>query len=325
MNNGIHLPGFPSPEKQGDVDFYLLKNLSYSKRIKLYFFLLFAGFSLQILLLSPWPGLPFLLFATILILVRGYDSRRDIKAFYTSKEWTEVDIDKIVQVITLDDKIKKWDKDILDISNAAGVGTFVLITIGLFGSSVVLPFIIGFNVTSILVADAVILLLPMWFNGMRLTSSQETLRIKSDIVIKIEKFFQNIKKEGQIFKPNLMLSKNKSGSSFPTDTRFTISFKDMPKDFYGIQAQINVNLIEGSNYPYFYCVIPAKLGFGLESHINKIPKANNIIIEFQKDDKAEVLVIRQFTTKTSGYHTKIIDCQNILQLSLTAAEIILQK
>ena len=324
MNNGIRLPGFPPPEKQDAVKFYILKSISYSTRMMLYLILIFLGFSIQTLMLSPWPGAIFLICATLLNLVRGFDSRARLKAFGVDSNWTEVDMDRIHQVEKLNDKITNWDRDILDISNASGEVMFVLTIVVLILGSAVLPFFIGKSVASVLITDIVILVLPLWFNGIRRVLKQGNLRIKIDIISKMAEYFQSLNKEGEAFKPALMLARDKSGKSIPTDARFTISFKDMPTDFYGIQAQININLIEGSSYPYFYCVIPAKVGFGLEKYIHKIYKSKNVIIEFQKDEKAEVIVIRQFTTKTSGYHTKINDCKDILELSLLAARTILE-
>lgn len=324
MNNQIRLPGFPPPEKQDIVRFYVFKSLSYSTRIILYLSLVLTGFLIQLFMLSPWPGAALLVFATLLNLVRGYDSRARLKSFCTDTNWTEVDIERIRQIEKLDDKMSKWDKDILDISNSSGVLMFVLILTGLYIGSGFLNVFTGSDVVNIITTDVVILVLPLWFNGIRRILKQNNLRIKVGIVTKMEEFFQVMKKEGENFKPSLMLARDKSGKSLPTDTRFTITFDGMPADFYGIQAQININLVQGSSYPYFYCVIPAKPGFGLEKYVHKIYKAKNVTIEFQEDQNAEVIVIRQFTTKTSGYHTKIKDCKDILELALTNARIILE-
>jgi hypothetical protein len=54
----------------------------------------------------------------------------------------------------------------------------------------------------------------------------------------------------------------------------------------------------------------------------KIKLEDKIICEYQEDTKAEVLVIRQRTTKKSGYQTKDRICAEILRIALEGARII---
>ncbi|HHV29947.1 hypothetical protein [Acetivibrio mesophilus] len=324
MSNWIHIPGFPPPEKQDRLKFYVLKDISYSTRITIYLLLIAFGFLIQFITMNAWVGAILLVFATALSLVRGFDSHEGLRNFKIDKNWTTVDMERIHEIRKLDDTMTKWDKDALDISNSLGAIAFILFSVGLFIFSVFMFVLPGYsNVGKIILTDAIILVAPLWFNGTRRIIDQKKLRIKIDIIRKMEEVFRSIKAEGEHFKPALMLARNHAGKSIPKDARFTISFDGMPADFYGLQAQININVIEGSNYPYFYCVIPAKVGFGLREYISKIPRDKSVAIEFQEDEQAEVIVIRQFTTKTSGYHTKMFNCINILKISLGAARIIL--
>jgi hypothetical protein len=323
MNN-FRMPGFPPPEKQDSVRFLVLKGLSYSTRMLLYFLLIAVGFGIQLLMLTVWPGALLLVCATTLNLVIGYDSRVRLKTFDLDSNWTEVDMDRIHQVEKLDARITKWDADSLDISNAQGALMFFVSIAGIIILSLLSGAISGqFAVGVIIFTDAIILVLPLWFNGIRQILKQNNLRVKIGIVTELERFFQTAKQDGETFKPGLLLARDKTGKSVPTDTRFTIRFNDMPADFYGIQAQININLVQGSSYPYFYCVIPAKKGYGLKQYISSIPKRPKVTIEFQEDQSAEVIVIRQTTTKQSGYHTKSPICRSILEVTLIAARMIL--
>jgi len=126
MSNCIRLPGFPPPEKQDSVRFYVFKSLSYSARMLLYLALLAAGFLIQLLTVTPWPGAFFLLGAAALTLVVGYDSRVRLKAFSPDRKWTEADMERIYEIQKLDDRITKWNIDALDISNGLGVAVFLL-------------------------------------------------------------------------------------------------------------------------------------------------------------------------------------------------------
>ena len=324
MNSWIRIPGFPPPEKQSSVRFYVFKSLSYNTRMLLYLLLIAAGFLFQVIMLKAWPGAVFLICATVLNLVQGYDSRVRLDAFHVDCSWSQVDMERIHQIEELDSKITKWDKDILDISNVSGACMFVVtvivmvITARLFGSSPVYG-----AVGRIITADMIILVLPLWFNGIRRILKQGNLGIKVDIISKMEKDFQIIKKAGENFKPALKFYRDKNGNSVPKNVRFTITFDNMPEDFYGIQAQVNINLVQGSSYPYFYCVIAAKTGFGLGKYESQISAPGNVVVSFENGSTAEVIVIRQYTTDTSGYYTEIDDCSIIMDTALKAARIIL--
>ena len=324
MSKGIRLPGFPPPENQDSVRFYLFKSLSYSKRMKLYLVLVALGFLFQILLVNIWPGAVFLVCAALLNLVRGYDNRINFKDFKVDDNWTPVDMKQIRQIGELERKMANWDKDMLDISNGAGFVGFVLAIAGLMIAYVFLRIIfVDGAVGGIFITDVVILVLPLWFNGMRQVIKQDDLYIKAGIIKRMEEYFQTIKKDGEFFKPALLLARDSNGKSIPKDSRFTITFDNMPEDFYGLQAQININLVQSSKYPYFYCVIAAKKGFGLKQHVRNIPEHKKIIVVYEEDSEAEVLVIRQRTSQSLGYHTDIKDCKRILEFALTTARNIL--
>lgn len=324
MKNQIRIPGFPPPEKQDIVRFHLFKNLSYTSRMMLYMASIAAGFILQVFTMTVWPGALFLVCATLLTLVRGYDSRVRLKAFNTDSNWTQVEMNKIYQIEEIDEKITKWDKDILDISNGRGFLVFVLVFFGFIFASTLVDIHPSYrSIGSIFMTDALILIVPLWFNGIRRIVKQGNLRIKVGILRQLDAFFQSIKKDGEHFIPSMMLAKDKTGKSVPTDCRFTVTFDDMPAGFYGIQAQINLNMVQGASYPYFYCVIAAKPGFGLAQFAQKIIIPKGITVEFDADGNAEVIVIRQTTTKTSGYHTKINACKSILDRAVAAARMIL--
>jgi hypothetical protein len=67
-------------------------------------------------------------------------------------------------------------------------------------------------------------------------------------------------------------------------------------------------------------VLVAKKGFGLEDAFkNFIPPAK-ITKEFKIEGDVEVFVIRQATTKTSGYHTRDKQMGSILAAGINLAE-----
>jgi hypothetical protein len=288
--------------------------------------LLFIGLALQLVFLRALPGIPFLLVAIGLVLVQGYDSRVRLKTFTLDPNWKEVPIEKIREIERLRKRTVDWDQDAFDISNPLGVLCLFL----WLGAAILIAYVLGRlaaepRITTILVADAVILTLPIWFTGMRFILKQPNLNIRVNLILKMFDVFQKIKAEGEVFKPALMLSRGRDGKTLPTDARFSVAFSPMREGFYGLQAQINLNVVQGHSYPYFYCVLAAKPDFGLKAYREKIRTDKNIICEYQKDAQAEVLVIRQATTRTSGYYTKDDRCAQILQVAIDGGRAICRK
>ncbi|NLE25691.1 MAG: hypothetical protein GX625_10195 [Clostridiaceae bacterium] len=319
------IPGFPSPQDQDNIKFYLFKELSYTTRMLIYLGCIIAGLTLQIITVTVWPGLILLLFASLLILVKGLSAMPTPVSKRHGNDWVKTSMEKVHQINQIKKGINKWDKDALDISNGLGCVTFILVFIVIFFVFISLVTAVDDSVAGIFIADSIILIASIWFNGMRTKGHLGILYIKTDIVIELENHFERIKRPGENYVPSMILAKNKEGKEFPTDCRFNIVFDKAPAGYYGIQAQININDVSGSNYPYFYCVITAKKDFGLDKYARRLVIPKGITVQFTKDDEAEVIVIRQSTTKTSGYHTKINTCKEIFEFSLNLARIVLEE
>jgi hypothetical protein len=318
----LEMIGYPSPESRDVVRFFFLKNLSYTTRIRLSFFLALIGFLLQIYFLNLWSGILFIAAASLLMTAKGFDSRARLKSFSMDSKWTEVPLSKLQEIEQLRKKISKWDSSFLDVSNALGCFGLILVLGAGIAFAKGVEFVADDSRLFLIVsADLFVLFLPLWFTGMRFILKQPVLHIKIKIVQKMSQVFKSNAKPGESFKPSLMLTRKES-KTVPTDARFMIDFFDSPDGFYGLQAQININTVQGHKYPYFYCVLAAERGFGLARFQEKVDFTDKVICEYQEDKKAEVLVIRQFTTKKSGYHTKDPICGQILEISMRAGRLI---
>ncbi len=323
MRSIWHLLGFPPPEQRDSVRFYLAKSLPYNVRITLTLTLLVAGFGLQIFFMNPIYGIPFLIAGVGLIFVKGYDSRVRIKGFDIDPQWKTVSIEKIQEIEHIRKGSKKWDRDALDVSNPLGCfSLFFLCGVTFFVAIFLGGWAEDWSITVILVIDTAIVLVPLWLSGMKFILKQPNLAIRVKIILKLHKVFESLKQKGEQFRPALKLARGKEDKTVPVDARFTIAFPDAPAGFYGLQAQINLNVVQGSSFPYFYCVLAAKPGFGMFPHKEKIKLEDKIICEYQEDANAEVLVIRQRTTKKSGYQTKDRICAEILRIALEGARAI---
>ncbi|MDH4217326.1 MAG: hypothetical protein OEY18_04385 [Candidatus Aminicenantes bacterium] len=325
MTSILRVFGFPPPERRDSVRFHFAKNLPYNARINLTLVLLVVGFILQLYFMNPIYGIPFLLTGIGLVLVKGYDSRVRMKGFNLDPNWKTVSIEKIQEIEQLRKRNKKWDSDALDVSNPLGLFSFFL-----FGGLALLTSVIlgelakDMRVTIILAIDIAIIMVPLWFSGMRFILKQPNLIVKVKIILWLSEVFESIKQKGEEFRPSIMLSRDKNDKTIPVDARFSVAFPDSPEEFYGLQAQINLNVVQGTSYPYFYCVLASKPGFGMSRYKQEIRLSRKIICEYQEDSRAEVLVIRQYTTKKSGYHTKDRQCAEILRVALEGGRLICQ-
>jgi len=66
MSGLSRIPGFPSPEREDSLKFYVLNSLPYSARMIIYLLLVAFGFLIQYITMNPWPGAFLLICATIL-------------------------------------------------------------------------------------------------------------------------------------------------------------------------------------------------------------------------------------------------------------------
>ncbi|MCB0288657.1 MAG: hypothetical protein KDH97_00210, partial [Calditrichaeota bacterium] len=117
----------------------------------------------------------------------------------------------------------------------------------------------------------------------------------------------------------LMLLKGKD-QQLPDDIKFKVDIRDRDKDFLGLYGQVVLNLVQGKAYPYFYMVLVAKDGYGLKKHFQNYRPPVNVTKELKRQDKVEVLVIRQTTSRTSGYHTSEATMVMLFQEGLQLAE-----
>ena len=250
MTSLTRLFGFPPPDRRDSVRFHFAKNLPYNTRIGLAIFLMVAGFSAQLYFMKVLYGAPLLFIGICLVLAKGYDSRLRIKGFIQDLNWKTVEIEKIREIDALRKKNKKWDRDALDISS--GLGVISLILAG--GAALAGAFILGQlatdrQVTMILSIDAAIIMIPLWFSGMKFILKQPNLAIKARMILWLHDVFQDLKKEGEEFRPALMLSRGPDDKTIPNDARFSVALPDSPEGFYGLQAQINLNVVQGTSFP----------------------------------------------------------------------------
>lgn len=299
----------PDRERRHLLQFYVLRKMGYRARLALAGGLIFAGLAVQLLWMSQTHipliviSLPLLFAGNLLLLVRGYDLKPSHRMF--GGDWEKTTRERFREACKLEDQVKRWDQTFADLTCVPGV----LCLIALAAASALVWLFLQSQANTrfwapIFAADAAVLLVPHWITGTRrgwrpteliqqvgsLETSLKAIERFEDPPCQIQPMFQLAGTD-----------KNRT----PVAARVFIRFPDGPEDLLGVQFQVSLNDVQGTKYPYLYAVIVAKKSFGLlEHHLSDVARtAPSLTVEPSSESDVEVIVIRQTTTKTSGYHT----------------------
>jgi hypothetical protein len=173
------------------------------------------------------------------------------------------------------------------------------------------------GVLRILAVDGLVLLVPHWLTGVRRILTRPRLMIKVDT---IQRLLANLGPKLDRHRVDLMMLLDGAETRIPVDLKFKVDLEDHHPDFLGLYGQVVLNEVQGRSYPYFYVVLVARKGFGLKQAYDDYRAPGGITREFKVQRDVEVFIIRQHTTKTSGYHTRPGTATKILWEGLEVAE-----
>jgi len=325
---------FPDRERRHLLQFYLAPKWNYGNRLSLAGGLILFGVVIQLfsapeeishVIITLVLSIPLIFTGVLFLLIRGYDSKP--KGSLSSGEWEKTTLDRFQEVLKLEKKTSSWDETIVDLTCLTGFGCFLAIAGLVFWVSVVMLASSAARLWSfVFVADAVVLIIPLWITGTRSGWRPKTLRQQIEALQVALKVLDGYREPACQIQPMMEMA-GKGDQKTPIGARVFIRFPDGPEDFYGIQFQVALNNVQGTHYPYLYAVIVAKKSFKLLSnHIDKITNSRpeKIIVEPSREKGVEVIVIRQKTSKTKGYHTKPHIIQNIVNYTWQSAAFILK-
>jgi hypothetical protein len=302
----------PRQEDRGIVVFWVLPSLGYRARLVVSFALVATGFVIQALSQSLMPGVLPLVVGNLLLLVKGYDNRVAVRKFDPHREWQPVGMEKLAELVELHRKMRRWDRSALDLTNPLGVIVLLFVA---------LPIVVGIGmvpgIPAFLAIDAALLLGPHWVTGTRSILVRPTLLVR---VQATQAVLESARDALRRYSVQLLMLLPGGAARIPEDVKFRVDLADRDKDFLGLYGQVVINDVQGTSYPYFYVVLVAKQGFGLGTVYREYAPPRNIVKELNTEREVEVLVIRQRTTKTSGYHTKPAAAEEILRQGLALAE-----
>ena len=285
-----------SNDERGILVFKLWPNLGYRRRMQISFALITLGFLVQWLTGMAFPGVLVLLAGNALLLVTGYHNKVEFGSYNPAAQWQKATPERLDELVELEKKIKQWDRSMMDISNPLGLVVFVILIFLFF-----LWISSSRGSMQIIAIDAAALLLPHWLTGFRRMLRLPGLMVKADT---IKDLLQSQEPESANYKLELLVLLKGSEEKLPDDVKFKIMPTKPMDTFLGLYGQVVINAVQGKSYPYFYVVLVAEKGSKLKSLYEHYDPPSGIISEFKSQNKVDVLIVRQKTSKTSGYHTK---------------------
>jgi hypothetical protein len=262
-----------------------------------------------------WIGLPLVVAGVCLLLVKGYENKGAQAG--PAGEWRTATRKELERILSINREQNQWDKDVLDITCGRGCIVLLLIIGAMVIGAVLLVDTVQFEILEMVVANAAVCLLPFWVTGVRFILKNDDLVVKVTMLLEIEAAFQAGKKEGEEIQFQLQTRKAQDGSGdVPTDTKAVLQFRNAPAEFLGVQMQVAINNVQGTSYPYYYCVLVARPAFG---GLKPRPAPTGIVIEDKREGDVDIAVVRQATSKTSGYHTDAAAARRVFECALGEA------
>ncbi len=301
--------------KEPVLQFAAGKSLPYRRRLAWTAGLVAAGFVVQVAFMDVLWGLPFLVAALVLGWVKGFDTRLDRRAYSADATWERVPFERVEEVLRLDREMTRWDASALDITSGAGVILWVLLSGAILGASFWATQAFDEAAGWIVGVDGALLLLVQWFSGMRTVDRRADLVLRaSTLADVVARGLERIQEVGEVGAQMQMQGTGKD--RVPVDVRMTISNPKAGPHFLGVQGQVVLNRVQGTPYPYFYAVVVSRPGKGLLAAAEQALPAPNVLVEAKRQGDVEIAVVRQETSKTSGYHTDPAAALRVLSTAL---------
>lgn len=322
----------PDRERRHLLQFYIAPKMGYRSRLIVAGILIGIGLLLQWLWAGQAQGLiilislPMLFVGNLFLLVRGYDLRPSAGARHHA-EWEKTTRDRFAEVRSLERRVKRWDETFTDVTCVTGFVCLLMVAGAVWLVATAIGAATGQSGTwaMLFICDAAVLILPHWLTGTRRGWRPAALSQQIGALEIAMRTVDRFKDPPCQVQPMFEMA-GKGDKRSPHNARVFVRFPDGPEDFLGIQFQVAINNVQGTNYPYLYAVIVAKKPFQLISkHLLQIQRfvesANGpapsgwqsllgldgegrLLVETSREKDVDVVIIRQKTTKNSGYHTE---------------------
>lgn len=275
---------------------------------------LIGGFLVQLDYTMQIPGLVMLLIASLLLMFKGIDRRIFKYSLSERVDWVKTSHENISQMLQITRDLKKWDRNPFEVSNATGCLLFIIM-------AVLTGLLLAFNVHLILILDVAALFVPLFLSGMLKVDMNPPVITKTENILTVIPWLKSKNNDYEYSFYTLLAPVKDKKKPVPTDIKIKITPYSSVSGFLGIYGQCNLNRVGSTTYPYMYFVMVYGKEFNLKEKVKKLlGSSDNITREYSETGDANVLIIRQTTTKTSGYHTKPKDIIRLLHYTIKIYE-----
>jgi len=220
--------------------------------------------------------------------------------------WAPAEDDWLDRVLAHERRGAKWDTTPWDVSNLLGAVTLVgFLVLLFFTAALAAGTLLGADgFLRVLVAGA-LLIVPLWINGMRTTWNPSELRKKGEALAVARAEAERLGAGAFDPVPLLALREGRRGR-YPVDARLMLRpAREDGSGFLGVQIQVAMNGVQGTDYPYLYAVVLGKEGFDLPAASGRHSFSGvRLVVEPGKSEGVRYLVVRQHADKQGGWHTE---------------------
>jgi hypothetical protein len=234
--------------------------------------------------------------------------------------WAPVEDDWLQRVVELERSGERWDTTPWDASNKIGCAAlFALVGAIAAGAVVALP-LLGAGGAFRLALGGVVLFVPLWFGGMRTTWNPSELRQKGEALAVARETAERLAAGEFDVVPTLALREGRRGH-YPVDARLMLRpAREDASGFLGVQVQVALNSVQGTDYPYVYAVVLGKGSFVLPAPgARRTTNGVDTVFEKGAGQGVRYLVVRQHADRSGGWHTEPRQVSGLVTTALALA------
>jgi hypothetical protein len=234
--------------------------------------------------------------------------------------WAPVEDEWLDRVEKLEARGERWDVTPFDPSNWTGFLTLA----GVLLLLAILSFLVG----TALGGDALVrvslgslfLLFPLWASGIRSTWNPSELRKKGEALAVARESVEALPGREFDLVPLLALREGSRGH-YPVDARLMARpAREDASGFLGVQFQVAMNNVKGTDYPYLYAVILGKPAFRFpDGRGREDVHGGDLVFEAGESQDVHYRVVRQHADSRGGWHTQPEDIERIARVALERA------
>jgi hypothetical protein len=234
--------------------------------------------------------------------------------------WAPVEEAWLARVREHERRGARWDTTPWDLSNKLGFVTLA----GLLAATRLLAALADRLLDAELLSPAwpavPALLVPLWLGGMRTVWNPSEL-LKKGEALEVARAEAATLGAGDFDPVPLLALREGRRGRYPVDARLMLRpAREEAPSFLGVQVQVAMNNVQGTDYPYLYAVVLGKGAFRLpEKPAARWPSAAvKLVFEGGEKEGVRFLVIRQHADTSGGWHTEPQQIREIVRVALAA-------